>query len=542
MLTNLLIFLAAVIILNLISLNLFFRLDFSKGRVYSLSPSSKATVRQLEDRMIVKAYFTEKLPPQFASIRRYTRDILEEYKTASNGKFRYEFINPTDENKLKEEAQRSGVPPVNVQVRENDRIEVREAFLGLVFHYNGKTETIPLVQETRGLEYEITKAINKIAAIDRNRVAFFGLTPDVPEDPWMRLFMQNQDRYQHAKETIRQNYELIEANLNDPIPADVKTLVFTGVVDSLSTHQIYNIDQFLMRGNNILLFQDRAMTDLQNQTAFTIHSNIFDLLSHYGIYIHDNLVMDVNSAQINMQTRQGIFTVNTPVQYPFFPISNTVNQEQPIVSQLSQLQFLFVSEIESSYTPPDVNFTPLIFSSDQSATSPGPNYNIGIHQFMERNNYINRLREGRKVLSALYEGKFSSYFRQGDPGFGSGFISETNNGKIIVLPSMDFISSTGAAQNPSNMNFLMNAIDYLSDNQALIALRSREVINKPLQIEKIVNIAGLDPIEAEKKMNKTRNSVKYTNIVLPSLLLVAFGLIKIRAEKIRRKRIKEIYE
>jgi len=128
---NLLIFMAIIVIINLISLNFFLRLDFSKGKIYSLSKSSKEAVGQLTDRMLVKAYFTEELPPQFASVRRYTKDILEEYKTASNGKFRYEFIDPTDENQLKEEAQQNKIPPVNVQVRENDRVEVREAYLGL---------------------------------------------------------------------------------------------------------------------------------------------------------------------------------------------------------------------------------------------------------------------------------------------------------------------------------------------------------------------------------------------------------------------------
>jgi ABC-type uncharacterized transport system involved in gliding motility auxiliary subunit len=163
--TNLLIFVAVVFVINLISLNLFFRLDFSKGSVYSLSKASKSALKQLEDRMLVKAYFTEDLPPQFASIRRYTRDLLEEYKNASGGKFRYEFIDPKDENKLREDAQKGGVFPVNINVRENDRMEVRQAYLGLVLNYNDKMEPIPLVQETRGLEYEITKAITKIASL-----------------------------------------------------------------------------------------------------------------------------------------------------------------------------------------------------------------------------------------------------------------------------------------------------------------------------------------------------------------------------------------
>jgi gliding-associated putative ABC transporter substrate-binding component GldG len=538
---NLLIFIAVIIVINLISLNIFFRLDFSKGRIYSLSPSSKVAVRQLDDRMLVKAFFTDKLPPQFATIRRYTRDLLEEYKNASGGRFRYEFINPADDTQLREEAQRSGVPPVNVQVREKDRIEVREAFLGLVFHYNGRTETIPLVQETRGLEYEITKAISKVSQIGRPRIAFYGLTPDVPADPRMRFFMMQQDKFQHAKQTIRENYDLLAVELNEPIPFDVQTLVFSGVVDSLTIEQMYYIDQFLMRGNNILFFQDRINSNLQNQMATPIESNIFDLLDHYGVNIMGNLVMDANHGMVNVQERHGIFTRNIPMAYPFLIIANEVNKNNPIVSQLSNLQFLFVSEIDASGVPFDVRFTPLIHTSEQSGSIAGPHFNIGYQQFTNRN-FMNRLNQGQKVISALYEGRFTSFFGEHNPGLGEGFIPETHNGKIIILPNMNFISSQGAAENQSNMDFLMNAIDYLSNNQALIALRSREVINKPLQIDRRVDTAGLDHNETEKKLDRARDFVKYTNYILPGLLLIIFGLVKYKLEIIRRKRIKEIYE
>jgi gliding-associated putative ABC transporter substrate-binding component GldG len=495
-------------------------------------------VRQLEDRLVVKAYFTEKLPPQFANIRRYTRDLLEEYKTASGGKLRYEFINPTDENKLKDEARRHGVPPVNVQVRENDRLEVREAFLGLVFHYNDKIVTIPLVQETRGLEYEITKAINKIASIGMERVAFYGLTPDFHGDPRMMMFMQQQDKFLNAKETIRQNYDLVAVTLEDAIPPDVNTLVFSGVVDSLSTLQLYHIDQFIMRGNNVMFFQNRAITDLQTQSATPINSNIFDLLDHYGAHIRDNLVIDAKSGSVNVRQHNSFFS--TQHLYPFFPISNEINTNHPIVSQLANIEYQFVSELDTLSVSSDVNMIPLIYSSNQSNSVPGPYFHINLQQFLDRN-FMNRLNQPRKVLTALYEGSFSSYF-ESDPGFAPGFISETVHAKIIVVPDMDFISSTGAGRNPSNMSFLMNAIDYLNNNQALISLRSREVINKPLDIEKIVNVDSLEPTAADKKRQATRNIVKWVNILLPAVLLVVFGLIRYRTEIVRRKRIKETYE
>ena len=539
--TSIAIFIAIVIVINIISLRVFFRLDFSKGKIYSLSNASKSAIRQLEDRLTVKAYFTTDLPPDLANVRRYTRDLLDEYRNYSNGRFRFEFVDPKDDNRLKQEAQQNGVPPVNVQVRKSDRMEVQQAYLGLVFHYDGKTETIPLVQESRGLEYEITKAISKIAALSQTNVAFYGLTPDMPTDPRMRFFMQQQDRYQHVKESIGQNYDLVNTDLSSPIDANVSTLVFSGVVDSLSVQQLYHLDQFLMQGKNVLFFQDKVNADLQTQQAQTIDSNIFDLLRHYGINIMDNLIIDNSSTQVSVQQRQGIFTVNTPMQYPFFPLSHDINKRQPIVQQLSNLQFIYVSELDTTNISSHVLFTPLIFTSNSSGTVPGPRYNINIQQFQDRS-WQNRLTNTRRTLAGLYEGLFTSYFADQNVPFKDQSFIEEGYSKIIVVPDMDFISSQGAGTNPSNMNFLMNAVDFLSNNESLIALRSREVINKPLNVEKLLKVDELTPEGKDKKIARTQRFIKYSNILLPSILLVLFGLFRFKSEIERRKRIKDIYE
>ena len=539
--TSLTVFIAIIVIINIISLRVFVRLDFSKGKIYSLSDASKTAIKQLEDRLTVKAYFTSDLPPDLANVRRYTRDLLDEYKNYSNGKFKFEFIDPKDENKLKEEAQKNGVPPVNVQVRKSDRMEVQQAYLGLVFHYNDKTESIPLVQESRGLEYEITKAINKISSFGMPIVAFYGLTPDIPDDPRMRFFMQQQDRYQHAKEAIRQNYEMVNTDLTSPIDSNASTLVFSGVVDSLTTQQLYHLDQFIMSGKNVIVFQDRVNADLQSQQAHSIQSNIFDFLEHYGIKIIDNLVLDAQNSKVNVQTRQGFFSVSTPMDYPFFPISNDVNKKHPIVSQLGNLQFIFVSEIDTTNIIPNVYFTPLIYTSSSSGVMPGPRYNIYVQQFQERT-WMNRLQPIRRTLGGLYEGMFSSYFAEINAPFKSNDFIQEGFSKIIVVPDMDFISSQGAGQNATNMNFLLNSVDYLSNNAALIALRSREAVYKPLNVEKLLKIEELTPEGKEKKIARTQRFIRYTNILLPSILLIIFGLFWYRREIERRRRIKELYE
>jgi hypothetical protein len=251
--------------------------------------------------------------------------------------------------------------------------------------------------------------------------------------------------------------------------------------------------------------------------------------------------MDIESGNVNVQERRGIFSVNTPVQYPFLIVSNTVNRHNPIVSQLANIQFLFVSELDVGLIPEGIRFTPLIFTSDNSGSIVGPFFNINIQQFMDRG-FINRLTEKGKVITGMYEGMFFSYFNEQGIRFANDFIDHTEFARIIVVPDMEFINSQGSGQNQNNINFLMNAVDYLNGNPGLIALRSREVINKPLLIDRLVKTEDLTPEGAERRRTNMREFVKYLNIVLPALLIVLYGLLRYKMEMNRRRRIKDSYE
>jgi ABC-type uncharacterized transport system involved in gliding motility auxiliary subunit len=358
------------------------------------------------------------------------------------------------------------------------------------------------------------------------------------------MMMQQHDRFQHAKEAINQHYQLVPVTLDDEIPTDINTLIFTGAVDSLSIMQLYNIDQFIMSGRNVLFFQDRIDADINNPQTRPRESNILDMLSHYGISMRNNLLMDASSGHVQVPQRHGFFTINTQMQYPFFIIANEVNRRHSVVSQLSHLLYLFVSEIDDTNIPPDVHFTPLVMTSNQTGIAQGPNFNLGIQQFQDPRIWMNRMTERHKVITGLYEGKFTSFFA--DTGFNmlEEFISETHAGRIILIPDMEFIITRSQREGPaqSNLNLLMNSVDYLSNNEALIALRSREVINKPLKIERLIRTEGIEPADLLRKIDRTRAFVRYTNILLPALLIILYGLIRYKMEKNRRKRIREIYE
>ena len=76
---------AILIILNIVSRNIFFRWDLTENKMYSLFDSSKSIVKKIDDRLTMKVYFSDNLPGEYGNNRRYLQDILEEYSAYSNG-------------------------------------------------------------------------------------------------------------------------------------------------------------------------------------------------------------------------------------------------------------------------------------------------------------------------------------------------------------------------------------------------------------------------------------------------------------------------
>ncbi len=518
---NLLIFVAIIVFVNLISIPIFTRLDLSKGKIYSLSKASKNAAKSLEDRLIVKAYFSKNLPGEFADARRFTQDLLSEYQAYSRGKLRFEFIDPTDEETLKEEARKNNITPATMRVNENDQLVIREVYLGLAFLYQDKTEAIPLIQNTQGLEYDITSTIKKITAIGLKKVAIFSIEEEIP--PQYPGMPPQNDNFQKIRQMISESYEVIKTDLSSEIESSVDVLVFTGIKDSLSGSQLYNLDQFLMLGGNILFFQDRVAADLQTQKAEPIISNLFALFRNYGINIKTNLVADADCGHVSVQRQQGFFKINTPIKYPFFPVIHNVNKENLIVKNLDQMQLIFASEIDTTRMNEGVSFEPLLFTSKNSGEIAGPRLDISVMQYMNQN--LNKMFiEEAKTVAGIYSGVFKSYFAD-DPEFPDAAL-ENSNGKILLVTDSEFVEDIGGAGIKGNLDFVLNAVDYMASDASLIEIRSRETEYKPLK----------------EISNSAKKIIKWLNILLPAILLILIGIILYRRELSRRKMIGELYE
>ncbi len=163
-------YLLVIVLINLVGISLFFRVDLTSNNLYSLSDASKEVVSTLKEPLTANVFFTKNLPAPYNNIELYLHDLMEEYELYSRDNLSYRFYNVTAaEGDLTQEAegnrkiaQNYGIQPVSVQAVEQDQVKVQRAYMGMVLIHGDVVEKIPEITTTEGLEYKITSAIQKL--------------------------------------------------------------------------------------------------------------------------------------------------------------------------------------------------------------------------------------------------------------------------------------------------------------------------------------------------------------------------------------------
>ena len=480
-----------VILLNIVARSWFFRWDLTDNKMYSLSESSKTVVEKIDDLLTIKVFFSENLPGDYANNRRYLQDILEEYAAYADGNIRFEFYKPPSEDKLAQEAQKAGIMPVQLQVVENDKMEIKRVFMGMQLFYEDKKEVIPLIQSTTGLEYEITTKIKRLVDSEKRMVGFATFT--------------GQDvKNQTLNEKLGEAYSVRSLSLDRPVQKDISCILVNGVQDSVPAEELKNLNDYLDRGGNMLIAQNGVTANLQDQRATPIKSNIFGFLKDNGIDLKQDLVLDKRCGQVTVTQNRGFFRMNTNVEYPYFPLIRSFG-DHPIVKGLEQIQILFPSEVASAVTDTTDQFLPLFKTSDQTGIVTS-NFNLG----PLNNPAFQSLTQPSATVAALVTHKHA------DTG---------STSQIILVGDSRFFDDKGSGGIPDNAVFVQNAVDYLMGDSELVGLRSREITTRPL----------------EEISDEAKSRMKWMNILLPPLLIIALGFFRWKQEKKRSERIEEIY-
>ncbi len=174
-----LIYFIVIVLINVAGVSLFYRVDLTANKLYSLSAASKKVVKTLSEPLTVKIFFTKNLPAPYNNTERYLHDIMEEYASYNNKFFNYRFYDVTSKDaglteaadKNRKIAEDYGISPVQIRIIENDELQFKQAYMGLVIIHGDLIEKIPAITSTQGLEYKITTAIqhlnNKVSALLR---------------------------------------------------------------------------------------------------------------------------------------------------------------------------------------------------------------------------------------------------------------------------------------------------------------------------------------------------------------------------------------
>jgi gliding-associated putative ABC transporter substrate-binding component GldG len=482
---------AILIVVNLIGLNWFGRLDLTDDRVYSLSDASIDLVESLDDPVTVKAFFTRDLPAPYSSNRRFLKDKLDEYRAFGGNRFQYEFIDPAETDDGRADAERFRIPPVQIQVVENDNLQIKNAYMGLAIQYEDQREVIPVVQELSNLEYDITTAIRRMKRDELPVIGFLqGHGEPDPEETmktWMEALRRNSDP----------NTVSIVGGRIDPQP---DALLVVAPTDTIPDDHLVAIDAFVQQGGRAAFLVNRVEADLQRGFGTPLSVGLERLLDSYGIRIAQDLVMDAQNSRVNAQRQAGFFTVVEAIEYPFFPIATSFS-DNVMVRRLNDLRFFFVSSIDTSATPASVSVEPLAFSTEASALQ------TGFFMLQPQAVQAQNLNDGPFVLAAAYSGSFPSPFAEG---------SQSVDTRIIAIGDADLLNESLAGPIPSSIEFGLNMVDWLVLDEDILAIRSKKIDPRPL-----------DPVE-----DRTKPLVKYFTMLFPPFLVVLLGVMRWRRRRL----------
>jgi gliding-associated putative ABC transporter substrate-binding component GldG len=502
--SGLLLLAVIVILLNLLANFGFLRWDMTERKAYSLTPASRALVRELDDRVIVKAYFTPDLPSPYNTYARYARDLLTEYRAASKGRVKYEFVLANPPQDFERKAAEAGLMPIQFQQVGSDQFQVRRGFMGLVMFYRDKSETIPVIRSVEGLEYDLTTKLARMARKNKKSVAF---TAGHGETEW-RL---PQSR---LAQDLQELYNINAVNL--PLPAtgqiQADALVVVGPTQKLDDQSLFAIDQAIMKGIPTAFLVDTKNLNARQFMALPLETGLKPLLAHYGIALKDELVYDAQCQTVTMTQNAGGFALQTAIPYPYLLMVSGFPKDHPITRDLDSVVVPFATTVDISSAAVGLAMTPLLQSSPRSWLAPPNTMRISPDAVPQPTAEMPR---GPYPVGALYEGTFTSYF-QGKPVpvQGQPVVSASPKTQIFVLGT-SHVLNPDLPGFPGTDAFIANLFAFLAKDETLLGVHPKGDLLRPLK-----------PVT-----NNTKDFFKVLCLLGVPLLAAALGIFLWRRRK-----------
>ncbi len=336
-------------------------------------------------------------------------------------------------------------------------------------------------------------------------------------------------RMPHLVSLVSDMYEFKPLKLaEDNIPANMNSIMINGPQTAFTDEELYKLDQFVMRGGNLMVFADpfAAQNYYQSTNYVPLDTGLNKILEKYGIKPGTDYVLDENCYTT---FREGFGNIKL-YWAPLLQKKQLANH--PVSKNLGYVIFRQAGSIDISGAEGDKNVkaTVLAKSSPQSWVE---SRSIELSPMMQPP--YDKSTEKAENMVVLLEGRFKSAF-DANPA------ASENNGELTALEHIAestqagriFFASTAhittdqlideAGGEPIAL-FVRNAVDYMNGNAELCPMRT-----KGLSLNTLSNTGTPFAL-----------AVKYFNQFGIAALVALAGLIVWRLRTMRRRSIKETY-
>lgn len=458
------------------------------------------------DHIELKLYFSDVLKKWGISgadeIEKNARSAYKAVNKRALGRIDFSVENDISDSVLSD-AEKYGLQLIRIQ---NQDGSVTTAVLGLVLIHNDDFYSLPVQIENMIFSYVITGIDDLENSITEglqsllSNITYVGYVTGHDE-------VELEDNSNSGGMTsavnfsnlVSEKYQFVEMNLSEEnIPAGMNCIVINGPKSDFQEEELYKIDQFILRGGNVVFFVDGM---LENQMAMYYggesfnknESNILQFLEAYGIKVQNDIVFDKN-CYVTRDQNYG------KLNYYWAPNlqKEQLSQSSVITKNLGFVLMLQNSSIDAggAIDNKDVNLSVLAKTSADSWSASENIYLNPITMSVPKN----KEELHSSVLAVLAEGKFNSYFETAPEFNEQEEVEKTElnniqtskhiaksiaNGKLFVTGSSQITTGQviDEAGNTPVAMLLLNVIDYMNGNKDLCVMRSKGLSANVLTIK-----------------------------------------------------------
>jgi ABC-2 type transport system permease protein len=549
--------LVLLVVVNILAASIHQRFDLTEDKRYSLSSGTRNMLRSLDDELLIRIFLKGDFPSGFRKLSNTAQEFATVMKETNPARIRYQFINPEDEvshgKSWGDSLAGLSISPINLTVQVKSGQENKLVFPVALLTYQEQTNAIDLYPASKRLvspqdlnnaeslmEFNFASAISKLMNPVKPIIGY-AVGNGQPMGP--ETF--------DLRQTLSQDYQfgIFDLSLQPSIPDTMKALLIVKPSQPFSESQKLKIDQYVMRGGKVIWFIDNlnaeqdSLSFKEQLIAYDRNLNLNDLLFRYGVRINPDLLMDLQCDFLPFAV--GGDPSNPQFEFlhwNYYPLFESLGNHM-INRNIGLVAGRFVNSLDTVEVA-GLKKTFLLQSSDNARTisTPAlisPNENRNAPQdalFKQKNIPAAVLLEGR--FTSFYKNRVSRAQRDTLAGYG-GFreSTETENRMVVVSDGDLVLNDFSTRQNqplPMGMNlftvgsqyeyqfanrdFLMNTIEYLISNTAIIEARNKEIRLRLLDV---------------RKVEEGKTKWQLINIALPVLIVLLSAVVY---QQLRKRR------